>query len=187
MSAPARVQHLFDVREYQRMVEAGVFEPGARVELVAGEILDISPQSSRHATAVRLVEEALREAFDITRRPFDVRVQLPMSLGADSEPEPDIAVVDGGPRDYANAHPRSARLIVEVSDTSIDFDRGRKRRLYAGHDISEYWILDLGARRLEIHRDPRGDRYAETLLLGPQDEARPEGGTSPVLVADLLP
>jgi len=85
------------------------------------------------------------------------------------------------------AHPREALLVVEVSDTSIDFDRGRKRRLYASHGIAEYWILDLGAGRLEIHRFPGGETYRETTLLGARDERVPNSSASAVRVADLLP
>jgi hypothetical protein len=120
------------------MTGAGVFGPEDRLELLDGEIIDMAPQKSRHATAVTLVGEALRTLF---RSGATVRVQLPFSLDDRSEPEPDVAVVPGNPRDYRDAHPSRALLICEVSDTTLGYDRGRKLTAYARAGIPEYWIL----------------------------------------------
>lgn len=119
--------HRFTREEYDRMVAAGVFAPDARLELLEGEIINMPPQKSRHATAVRLVEDALRAAF---LAGFDVRTRLPLSLGDYSEPEPDVAVVKGSPRDSRDAHPSSALLVVEIAETSLDYDRRRKLPVY---------------------------------------------------------
>lgn len=119
--------HRFTREEYDRMVAAGVFAPDARLELLEGEIINMPPQKSRHATAVRLIEDALRAAF---LAGFDVRTRLPLSLGDYSEPEPDVAVVKGSPRDSRDAHPSSALLVVEIAETSLDYDRRRKLPVY---------------------------------------------------------
>ena len=132
--------------EYDRAVEAGVFEPDARLELVDGDLLAMTPQGSRHATGVDLVAGSLRHAF---RTGFHVRMQLPLAIDDYSEPEPDVAVVTGQIRNYRDAHPTSSLLVVEVSDDSLRHDRTVKQRLYARCGIPEYWILALPDARLE--------------------------------------
>ena len=128
--------------EYDRAVEAGVFEPDSKLELVDGDLLAMTPQGSRHATGVDLVADSLRHAF---RTGFHVRMQLPLAIDDYSEPEPDVAVVTGQIRDYRDAHPTSSLLVVEVSDDSLRHDRTVKQRLYARCGIPEYWILDPGS------------------------------------------
>jgi len=141
------------------MVAQGVFSPQDHVQLIRGEIVEMTPQGAAHAAAVRAVEEVLRRHFGAG---YDVRTQLPLALAADSEPEPDVAVVTGSFRDYRDEHPRAALLIVEVADTTIDFDRGDKRLLYAGAGVPEYWIVVLPERALEqfhtIQTRPDGTR-----------------------------
>lgn len=110
----------------------------------------MTPRGSRHATAVRLAEDALRAVFGTG---FDVRVQLPLALDPDSEPEPDLAVVTGSPRDYLDTHPQTAVLIVEVADTTLSYDRERKTCRYAKAG-TEYWIINLLEGYLEIYRHP---------------------------------
>jgi len=99
-----------------------------------------------------------------------VRVQAPLALHDDSKPEPDIAVVSGSFRDYRNAHPRTAVLVVEISDATLAFDREDKAQVYAQADIPEYWIVNLIERRLETFRDPGGSGY-RTHLVVPEDDA----------------
>ncbi len=167
------------------MVSSGLFHPEDKLELINGEIYDVSPQSSRHATAIRLAEEALRQAYGSG---FDVRVQLPAALDAGSEPEPDVAVVEGGPRDYLDAHPTTAMLTVEVSDTSLAFDRTAKQTTYARNGIPEYWIVNLIDGVVEVYRQPEGDGYAEVSKLS--SAARISPLTRPdcsIAVRDLLP
>jgi Uma2 family endonuclease len=132
--------------------EAGVFRPGARLELIGGEVLErMTPQKSPHATAVRKCERALARVFTSGA---DVRGQLPLALGDYDEPEPDVAVVPGKIEDYRDEHPTSAYLVVEVSDSTLKFDRGPKASLYARAGIPEYWIVNLRDEVLEVHRDP---------------------------------
>jgi Uma2 family endonuclease len=137
--------------EYDKMVEAGIFLPGERVELIDGEVLAMSPQKSGHSIAVSLTEEALRVAFGAG---YYVRTQMPLALDAFSEPEPDVIVVPGSPRDYRDAHPTSALLVVEVADTTLAYDRTQKGSLYARAGVADYWILNLLDQRLEVYRTP---------------------------------
>lgn len=168
------------------MVEAGIVGPEDRLELVEGEILTLSPQNSPHFTGIQLVTEALREAF----RPLAVvvRTQGPLALLEDSEPEPDVAVVEGAPREFRDAHPRTALLVVEVADSSLAFDRGPKMRLYARAGIPEYWVLNLIEGKLEVYRDPAGDGYRSAVTLQPGDSVRPSSAAgSEIPVSDLVP
>ena len=178
--------------EYERMVEAGVFPPGDRVELVDGEIVTMPPQSSAHATAIRMIEETLRRAFVAGH---DVRTQLPLGLEAASEPEPDICVVPGSFQDYRDMHPTTAVLVVEVADTSLAFDRDHKARLYGRAGIREYWIANLIDRVVEVHRDPAplpvarlGRGYQSVRSYRPGETIAPTAAPhAQVAVDDLLP
>ena len=174
------------------MVAAGVFAPGERVELVDGEVLAMPAQGSQHATAVQLIEEALRAAFG---RGYAVRVQMPLALDPSSEPEPDVAVVPGSPRDYRDAHPASALLVVEVADTTLASDREQKGSLYARAGVAEYWLVNLLDRRVEVYRDPApqpqaryGRAYRGVQSYEAGDRISPLAAPGSVVqVADILP
>ncbi len=178
--------------EYERLVDKGVFVPGERVELIDGVLLVAEPQSSSHFAAVRLAELALARAFGAG---WDVRGQGPIALDDTSEPEPDVAVVRGGPRDYVDAHPAEPVLVLEVALTSLAFDRGPKSSLYARAGRPEYWIVNLVDRLLEVRRNPVPSRsapygwdYGSVQVLGPRESARPLAApTAVIAVADLLP
>lgn len=174
--------HRFSQAEYEAMIETGIFDE-ANVELVDGEVLEMAPQKSRHATSVRATEEVLRVAFGAG---FDVRVQLPLAVGG-SLPEPDVAVVAGSFRDYRDAHPTTAVLIVEIADTSLELDRGKKRALYARSGIADYWVLSLRDETLEVHRRPLGDRYREVRVFRRGDRVTPLGCSTAISVDELLP
>ncbi len=180
----------FSRQDYERLVAEGFFHPEERLELVDGELIMMTPQGSRHATAVCLAEGALRSLFGAG---FSIRVQLPIALEPDSEPEPDLAVVVGSPRDYRDAHPQTAVLIVEVTDTTLPYDRERKARLYAKAGIPEYWIVNLLDQCLEIHRHPEGvssslAAYQSRSVAQPSDVVSPLAAPERSLaVADLLP
>ena len=137
--------------EFEKMIESGIFPPGARAELIDGEILSTAPQQSPHAVAISLAEECLRMAFGAG---YTIRPQLPLALDACSEPEPDIAVVPGSPRDFLAGHPASAVLVVEIADASLAYDRQQKASLYARVGIGDYSIINLVDRKVEIYRDP---------------------------------
>jgi Uma2 family endonuclease len=167
------------------MIDAGIFGPNDRLELLDGEVIDMSPQKSRHATAVTLVGEFMKVVF---KQNATVRLQLPFLLDDNSEPEPDVAVVPGNPRDYRDAHPSRALLIVEVSDTTLAYDSGRKLAAYARAGIPEYWIVDLTGETLEVYRDPIKGTYAEQLSLQADQRAQPlAAGHVTLTVKDMLP
>jgi Uma2 family endonuclease len=178
--------------EYERLVERGFFRPDERLELVDGLLLVKEPQSSAHMTAIRLVEDALRTAFGAG---WDVRAQGPIALDSRSEPEPDVSVVRGSPRDYRDAHPRSPVLVIEVAMTSLRLDRTRKCRAFARAAVPEYWIVNLVDRVLEVHREPalldaarRRWGYRSVQALGRDAAVSPLATPAArVAVADLLP
>jgi Uma2 family endonuclease len=121
--------------------------------------------------------------------------QAPIALDADSEPEPDVSVVAGDPRDYGDAHPSRPVLVVEVALSRLRFDRARKGSLYARAGLADYWIVNIPDRRLEVYREPVPDtaarfgwRYGALLTLGPSRRIAPLAvPAAEVLVADLLP
>ena len=179
-------------REYEELVERSFFRPDERLELLDGLLLVKEPQSSSHMTAVRLTEEALRMAFGSG---WDVRTQGPIALDTRSEPDPDVSVVRGSPRDYRDAHPSSPALVVEVALASLRLDRTRKYRAFARAGVPEYWILNLVDRVLEVHREPgrlddarRRWGYRSVQILGPDAGLSPQAAPGArVSVADLLP
>ena len=136
---------------YDRLVDAGIFGPDDRVELLDGLLVVREPQGGRHATAVALVRGALEKAFG---RAYYVREEKPIALDDQSEPEPDVVVVPGHPRDYRDAHPSQPVLVVEVADTSLALDRLRKGGLYARARVPDYWVLNLIDELLEVYREP---------------------------------
>ena len=173
------------------MVAVGLLHEDEHVQLIEGEILEMTPQYPPHATAVQLVAQALGQVFGPG---YTVRQQLPLALSDDSEPEPDIAIVAGGIRDFMHEHPATAALLIEVADSSLAFDRRRKGRLYAAAAIPEYWIVNLAERVLEIYRMPAASsgsgefEYAERTTIDERGRvsplARPD---TSIAVADFLP
>jgi Uma2 family endonuclease len=176
------------VADFHRVGETGVFE-GRRPVLIRGVLLEQGPMNPPHAIAVELVLEALRAAFGPGWR---TRVQLPLVLGLDIDPMPDLAMVAGSPRDTPT-HPTTAALVVEVSDTTLALDLTEKAELYATAGIADYWVLDLTGRRLLVFRDPApvpagGTAYRTHQTLGPAESATPLAApNSPITVSDLLP
>src|SRR2546429_669945 len=178
--------------EYERLVELGVFRPGERLELIDGALVVREPQGSRHAGTIRRVLAALRLALGDA---WQIDSQLPIALGDDSGPEPDVSVVPRDPDAYLDAHPSRAVLIVEVAESSYWIDREYKASLYARAGIADFWIVDLGHETLEVHRDPEpspvalyGWRYRTVDTLRPPATVAPlvaPDGSIPV--ADLLP
>ncbi len=179
--------HRWTRREYERLAAKGFFPPGRRVELIDGIIYDMTPQNSLHATGYRLGQESLRTVFP-AESGYEIRGQLPLALGEDSEPEPDLAVVVGGIRDFRDGHPTTALLIVEIADSSLLHDRKQKIPLYARCGVPEAWLLNLPRKALEVYRNPVDGIYRTRMVLHAGDViapvARPEGS---VRVADLLP
>jgi Uma2 family endonuclease len=150
MKAPALPLWKLTRTRYDRMVDAGIFGPDDRVELLDGLLIAREPQGGLHAMAVGLVSAALERAFG---KQHHVRQEKPVALDDLSEPEPDVVVVRGNLRDFRE-HPSSPVLIVEVADSSLRHDRVRKGALYARAGVAEYWVLNLIDEVLEVYRDP---------------------------------
>lgn len=153
-------KHLLTVEEYYRMTEVGLLAPDARVELIEGEIIDMVPTGSRHSRAVSHLARLLTLAVGDLGI---VRTQDAIRLSRRSEPQPDITLVAPRADEYGAAHPTPADvlLIIEVSDSTLRYDREVKLPLYARHGIREVWIVDLQNGELRFYRNPRDDRYME--------------------------
>lgn len=185
MAIAIRDDHYWTREEYERRVEEGFFHPEERLELVEGVLYEMTPQSSFHTGGIRLAERYLKSIFP---HGFDVRAQLPLALGPDSEPEPDVAVVPGKLEDYFSAHPTTAVMIVEVADSSLLHDRKRKKRLYARAGIPEYWLVNLVDGSVEVYRTPQDGVYTQSAILRGEDLVSPlERPEASIRVADLLP
>ncbi len=190
--------------EYYRLSDLGFFN-GKRVELIEGDIFvkynyselneeeyEMSAMSSLHYTGVNVAAETLREVF---KKKFFIAVQCPINTAEDSEPEPDIAVIEGKTRDFKKEIPKTAVLVVEISDSSLLFDQTRKASLYARANIQDYWVVDVRNQRLEVYRRPINDKtafygfgYAERLIFTEKDTVSPlVAPEAKIKVADLLP
>lgn len=185
-------QKLWSLAEYYRLIEAGVFDD-QRVELIEGKIVQMPQHKSPHSVALGIADDAVRAAFGPGHW---FRNRLPLHVGGDSAPEPDIAVVPGKAADYAGQdHPTSALLVIEVSETTLGYDRGTKGSLYARAGIADYWVVNLKGRRLEVYRQPVPDPsrpfgfgYASALVLSPGDVITPLAAPQvSVMVNDFLP
>lgn len=178
--------------EYERLIDLGVVQTGNHVELIGGELMVAEPQGAEHYTAIRRSAKALEAAFGPG---WEVRTQGPIGLDDESEPEPDVAVVPGSPDDYRSAHPSHAVLTLEVAQSSLGIDRERKGSLYARAGLTDYWVLNLVDRVLEVYREPTAEagapygwRYARREVIAQSGRVAPLARPSvAVAVADLLP
>ena len=170
------VRHRVTVEEYHQMLEAGVFGPEPHVELLEGVIVDKMTKKPPHVLATDLLEAFLHELLP-RGSGYCISMGNPVTIeDRDGEPEPDVTVLRGKLRDYTGRRrtPADAALLIEVSDTSYHYDRHVKWVTYAAVRVPVYGILDLKARRLEVHTEPRGEGedsvYTRTQLYGPDDE-----------------
>lgn len=148
-ATPSR--HLISVEAFHRMGETGILGPADRVELIDGEIIDMSPIGVLHAAIVARLASYFSQQVG---RSAVVWSQNPVRLDAMSEPEPDIAIVRPRADCYTTAHPgpSDALLVIEVADTSLAYDLGTKVPLYARHGIPEVWVIDAATRRTRVFR-----------------------------------
>ena len=161
------------VAVYHRMGEVGILTERDRVELIEGELIAMSPIGSKHAGAVNALTRRLVQAMG--ERGI-VAVQNPVRLDDLSEPQPDFSVLKPRPDAYRKATPRPEEvlLIIEVADSSLSYDRGLKRFLYARHRIPEFWIVNLTADEVEVCRAPSGDSCASVSQVGRTGTLEPE-------------
>lgn len=144
----------FTADEVYRMLDAGILEEGPGLELLEGDLVVMSPQGPPHAGFAELVRERLLQALGPGH---NARTHAPVDAGPYSQPEPDVALVRGRAEDYLSRHPTAADtlLVVEVARSSLPRDR-RKARIYAQAGFPEYWLFDVEARTVDVHRDPDG-------------------------------
>lgn len=160
-----RPRRLFSVDDYHRMAEAGIFGPDERVELIEGEIVQMSPISPRHAGSVinfnRILLVRLGERVVLSP-------QNPVVIRPRSEPQPDILLLRPRPVPYGQAHPtpEDVLLAIEVADTTLRFDRTVKARLYARASIAEFWLANVRSETLVVHRSPGPEGYAQVTTVG---------------------
>ncbi len=183
--------HRWTREEYYKLGEVGILVD-KNVELIEGEVIEMSPIYSPHATTVTIVQELMSEIFG---KGWVVRIQQPLSLGTDSDPQPDIAVITGKARDFIDGHPTSAALVIEVAVSSLSYDRKQKASIYAKAGIKDYWIVNVQDVQLEVYRRPITDEngeygfiYAQTLIFKKGDVVKPLAKPKVIIgIADLLP
>ncbi|GAB4355742.1 MAG: Uma2 family endonuclease [Methylohalobius crimeensis] len=152
------------------MGEAGILSEDDRVELIEGEIIDMTPIGSKHAACVSRLNRIFVRATDLL-----VRIQDPVRLKNDSEPQPDLALVKFREDGYADYHPgpEDILLLIEVADTSLNYDRSIKIPLYARHNIPECWLIDLEKKTIEVFQDPSTEGYQKEMSFGQTETIRP--------------
>jgi Uma2 family endonuclease len=177
--------------EYYKLCEDGFFLE-RRVQLIDGEIIEMPAQKNEHAWAIKATDVALSAAFGPN---YWVRIQMSLDLSPHSVPDPDLAVIAGAfSMHRATTNPTTALLVVEVSETTLWYDRNRKANLYAAAGISDYWIINLVDRQVEVYRDPVPDPNAPFGWRYASETDHQPGVVSPlaqpgatIAVADLLP
>lgn len=180
------IRHRFTAEEYRKMGEVGILHEDARVELIGGEIVEMDPIGTRHLTCVIALTHLL---VALSEGKYFVSVQNPISVGDGDEPQPDLSLLRERPRPDAEAPPgpEDIMLLVEVSDTTLAYDRNVKLPLYASVGIPEVWIVDLKGEAVEVYAIPQEGRYTRTHRHRRGDEVRSE--TAPDLklpVAEIL-
>lgn len=176
----------FTVEEYHRMGAVGILKPDDRVELIEGEIVQMSPIGSRHAACVAYLMQLF---FTAVGRRAIVQAQNPVRLGDLSEPQPDLMLLKPKADFYASGHPgpSDVLLLVEVADSSAGSDRASKLPVYARAGISEVWLVDLEKRQIEVYWDPQGDTYASTRVHARGQSASPRAFPELRVAVDDLP
>jgi Uma2 family endonuclease len=165
-------KHRFTVSDYYRMGEAGIFPPDARVELLEGEIIDMMPIGPFHSGVVNRLNRFMNS---ISGGRWLVTAQNPVRLNRHSEPEPDVVLVRPAADDYTSRHPspEDVLLLIEVAESSLDYDRREKLAAYGKAGIEEYWIVNLPEQCVEVYREPHFTGYASVTTLKPGDTASP--------------
>jgi Uma2 family endonuclease len=161
------------IDDYYRMAETGILREDDRVELLDGELYEMTPIGDDHAGTTNYLNEVLSRRRDVR---FTVAVQNPIRLSDYSEPEPDITLLRPHDTYYRDRKPRpdDVLLLIEIADTSIDYDQTTKLPRYAAAGIVEVWIVNLGDDRVEVYRDPVGDRYVTQKVIVRGDSVSPQ-------------
>jgi Uma2 family endonuclease len=178
-------RHTFTVAEFERMGEAGIFTKDSRLELIEGEIVEMSPIGSRHAACVNFLSRFLNAAVGDKAL---VSTQNPIRLDEYSEPQPDVALLWLRDDFYRRAHPgpSDVLLVIEVADTTVDYDRLVKVPLYAKAGIKEVWLVNLPAEQIEIYAQPINGAYQITKQIKRGEEAQSHNVTGLIVSADTV-
>ena len=177
----------FTVDEYYALAEAGILHPEERVELLAGEITTMSPMLGHHAACITDFDELLRESLG---RRATVRVQCPVHINSEYEPEPDLALLRRRADSYSQGHPTpdDVLLLIEVADSSIRTDRRRKIPIYGSTGIPEVWLADLTRRQVDVYDQPTASGYARMRTIGSDGILTPAAFPDVAIpVAEVMP
>jgi Uma2 family endonuclease len=179
------VRRHFNVTEYYRMAAAGVLSDDDRVELIEGEIVEMNPIGSRHAACVGRLTEVLGR---LVGSEAIVWVQNPVQVNDYSEPLPDVSLLKRRDDFYAQANPQPADvlLIIEVADSSVEYDRDIKIPLYAGAGIPEVWLVNLPKEAIEIYTQPLGDTYREIRIVKRGESLAAKSIPDLLIAADII-
>lgn len=150
-------RHRFTVEDVMRMTEVGILDPDARIELMDGELIDMPGEGTAHVWFKVLLNQLI---VRLLPPGFFLAPDATLNLSPHDAPEPDIYVVEGV-EPFADIEPAHVRLVLEVADSSVSYDVGRKRRKYAAFGISEYWVLDVPGRRIHRFRHPDAGDYVD--------------------------
>ncbi len=178
---------LFSREDYYRLAEQGILTPDERTELIYGRIIErMSPMGRPQSVCIMKTMHALEAAFS---EGHSVEPQMALHLGTGLEPQPDVMVLPGNSDDYADAPLASdVLLLVEISDSTLRYDRGTKAALYAAENIPDYWLVNLRARTLEVRRQPENGEYLSLNVYREGEAVAPLAAPeAPVRVIDMLP
>jgi Uma2 family endonuclease len=183
---PTTLRRRFTVEEYHRMGAVGILSPGDRVELIEGEIVQMSPIGSKHAAFVDFLTRVF--STGVGRRAI-VRVQSPVRIGDASEPQPDLMLLKPKIDFYASGHPGPGEvlLLIEVADSFAESDRVIKLPMYAGAGIGEAWLVDMDERRIEVYWNPQGHAYASSRIYSRRTSVSPQAFPDMRVSIDELP
>jgi len=178
-------KRLITVDDYHKMAEVGIL-PDRGIELINGEIIEMSPIGSKHLSCVNTLAELLHEALG---RSAIISIQNPVRLGDRSEPEPDVAILKRSPNHYADSLPAAADvlLLIEVADNTLAYDRDIKSIIYAESGVPEFWLVNLKERCIEAYWEPVGKAYKYRALLRPGDVAEAQYFDLKLEVAKVMP
>lgn len=178
-------RQLFTVKEYHKMAEVGILKPTDRVELINGEIIRMSPIKSPHANSISILEELL---FEQLLKKVTIRTQSPISVSDFSEPEPDVAIVKYGRTRYSKKHPSPSDvfLLIEVSDSTLNYDRKTKKKLYAKANIPEYWIINIPDNQIEVFKTPLNGVFTKEFIYRNEEKVKAEKIDFNIAVDDIF-
>ncbi len=181
-----QTQHRFSVKDYYRMADGGVLRPDARVELLDGKIIDMSPIGPFHGG---LVNRLIRVFNKISKGRWTLSARNPLRLDDHSEPEPDVMLLKPAADDYTSRHPQpdDVFLLIEVSDTTLEYDRAEKLPAYGRAGVAEVWIVNLHDAVVEIYREPHFTGYGSKTMLNVGEKISPLAFPDAIVdVAELL-